>query len=218
MAKKPQKQPIFGQISAAAFFAFAVFTLFLMVHPIPHFDLVMTSLIQTITPQSVDGFLSFFSLLGSFEICSLVLLTVLFVGKYRGKIWILGTFLVGTGIEVFGKTFLYHPGPPVGLSRYDLPFALPSSLVETAHSYPSGHSFRTTFIAMLLLIFFTQNKKISRNTRILAITLLAIFVALMLYSRVSLGDHWTTDVIGGTLLGICLCCGSYQFVESHVKK
>ena len=103
------------------------------------------------------------------------------------------------GFELFGKFFVYHPGPPFMFLRYDLGFLFPSSYVSTKYSYPSGHTARTIFLGILFLYILT-NIKSPKIKGILSI-LIVMFMATMIVSRVYLGEHWSSDVVGGILLG-----------------
>ncbi|TSC87712.1 MAG: hypothetical protein G01um101416_392 [Microgenomates group bacterium Gr01-1014_16] len=156
-----------------------------------------TQAIQTVIPSSWDMALSVLSLVGSFEIT-----TILVVGAgwlIRKNLKKLAIILViyagGMGIELAGKTFINHPGPPEVYHRYQLSFVFPSSGVQTGNSYPSGHSYRTVFLAVLA---WPLIKKKEWRAVVMA------YVFLMLVSRVSLGEHWASDVVGGGLLGIIL--------------
>ncbi len=193
-------------LSASFFLLFVGFTLLVRTHGLDHFDLAMTVLMQQHLSQLIYTGFSFLSLLGAAEIISLFLLPIFFI--YRRKSLILfAAYGFGTLIEMVGKQFLNHPGPPHRYFRYDLSFKLPSSLVETFHSYPSGHVFRTLFVVTCWLLLLKQTT-LSIRTKYLVTIAGVIFCAMMLVSRVALGEHWTTDVIGGSLLALSLSIGS----------
>jgi undecaprenyl-diphosphatase len=65
-------------------------------------------------------------------------------------------------------------------------------------AYPSGHTVRATaFVATLIWVFAPARLRLP-----LAVLGGALAGAVMGFARVSLGVHWPTDVIGGTLLGL----------------
>ena len=164
-------------------------------------DQTTTITIQSLIPNIFDTPLSLFSLLGSFEVTTGMLLLILFFQKKSRKIYIFGLYLLGLGLEVVGKTFINHPGPPAAFFRYNLGFLFPSSLYQTGNSFPSGHALRTTFLVVLLGCIIHQNKKISVTKKKLIISGLCFFWIIMLISRISLGEHWVSDVLAGTSLG-----------------
>ncbi|MBI2008677.1 phosphatase PAP2 family protein [Candidatus Amesbacteria bacterium] len=160
-------------------------------------DAWATQTIQAIIPRSWDVALSVLSLVGSFEVTTIL---VTWAGwrlkKDLGKVaLVLILYGAGMGIELAGKMFVNQVNPPAIYHRYVLPFAFPSSGVQTGNSYPSGHSFRTVFgVVLVWQLAKNRNQKIA----------LVAYTTFMLLSRVSLGEHWMSDVIGGGLLGIIL--------------
>jgi membrane-associated phospholipid phosphatase len=87
-------------------------------------------------------------------------------------------------LAVILKSVIPHLGPPEELQRHLL---RPGIGLETANSFPSDHTIRTTFIAGTLL----------RHVPVLAGVLILCMMAALVY----LGDHWTSDVLGGLCLG-----------------
>lgn len=164
-------------------------------------DPVVTRALQSANAPELDLTLSFFSLLGSFELTlALVLAIALWVFRAKRRVFssliLFGMILV---FEFVGKLFLYHPGPPPEFFRFALPFALPTAFVQTNYSFPSGHVSRTIFLAV---VAWGVSWKLLSKRRATVVTLVAVLVAaVMIYSRIYLGEHWASDTLGGLLLG-----------------
>jgi len=73
---------------------------------------------------------------------------------------------------------------------------------------------RVSFLIAFLFVFFQL--KTSFFNRILLQIMLFVFLGLMVISRIYLGEHWTSDVIGGTLLGSSL--GIFTAITVPLKK
>ena len=167
-------------------------------------DFNTTVKLQDHISRRFDTEFSYFSLLGSVEVTVLFCLIFAFLALIRRR-WlaILGWLMVmpATVAEVFGKLVLFHPGPPVFFHRSIMSTGLPSFYVHTNFSYPSGHMTRTIFIVTVLasmVIFSSRN----HSFKIIALCALAALAFMMGMTRVYLGEHWLSDVLGGGLLGL----------------
>ncbi|SQC67488.1 phosphatidylglycerophosphatase B [Listeria fleischmannii subsp. fleischmannii] len=72
----------------------------------------------------------------------------------------------------------------------------------SGYSFPSGHAAGSTtfygFLAILLLLFYLKKK----SSKVVVPILFALFILLIMISRVYLSVHYPSDVIAGCLVGI----------------
>lgn len=166
-------------------------------------DFDTTVKLQDHISRKYDVVFSYFSLLGSAEVTIGFCLILAFLALIRGRILgIIGWLMIIPASlgEVFGKLVLFHPSPPVFMHRSVLPTNLPSFYIHSDFSYPSGHMTRTVFIVtvFLVLILLTSKKSLLKSLAFFGLLGLTFLMGL---TRVYLGEHWTSDVVGGALLG-----------------
>jgi undecaprenyl-diphosphatase len=80
--------------------------------------------------------------------------------------------------------------------------------VATAHgkSFPSGHAMSSTFTYGALLLVFLP--VIARRYRPVIVGGAALLVAAICFSRLALGVHYISDVVGGVVLGLAWLAAS----------
>lgn len=160
--------------------------------------------IQSIIDSKFDIPFSIFTLLGSTEVTLSALILIflsILIFKKRFFLGLLIYFFLFI-IEIAGKLFIFHPMPPPFFHRYAFNFYFPSQfVVDTKFAYPSGHMARSAFVAVILLLIIFRGKSL-RQKRLLTAVPIIIFIIIMFISRVYLGEHWFSDVLGGLLLGV----------------
>ena len=71
---------------------------------------------------------------------------------------------------------------------------------EPTYSYSSGHAM-FALLVYGLWAWFIWNSTLPRNVRVVVAPLLALWACGVIWSRLALGAHYVTDLIGGVLLG-----------------
>lgn len=142
----------------------------------------------------LDALASSLSTLGGLGLTASLLLALVtgLLLKGRGRLAgrLLLAFLVTGLLEYTLKQVL--PVPPVPQNFVRIGDFVPLVAVDHSYPYPSGHALRSTILLGSVYL-------LSSNGILRAGIALALFG--ILASRVYLGVHWPSDVVGGALLG-----------------
>ena len=114
---------------------------------------------------------------------------------------IVGTVAVAAGANTLTKLEVDRARPPVSAHL----------VAETDLSYPSGHAVGTVALAGAMLILYLPAAR-SQLRRVAALVAAAVAAAVVAMSRLYLGVHWLSDVVGGALLGMSVVLASALLV------
>jgi len=92
--------------------------------------------------------------------------------------------------------------------------------LEQQSSFPSGHSF-FTFLILGLVTYFALRELPKTGWRVLFLAVAAALTLLLGLSRIYLGAHWLSDVLGGYLIGSVFLISLiriYQAFKNHLIK
>lgn len=197
------------------FAAFSALAWFVHVHPILSVDVVITQEFQESKNPILSNLMVAVSYLGNqpivfFGLIALTALAFWIVRLRLEALFIIGLSVISTLLNILLKYIVSRPRPN-------------ASLVEvfqktSGQSFPSGHVMAYVafwgLIFSLGLILFRRNRW--WNYALLIIP--AFFVVLVGPSRIYLGDHWASDVLGGYLFGgllLGLTLWLYMFLKSR---
>lgn len=171
-----------------------------MILPFDHF---FQQLLRT--PLSPDKTLYFKGLTffgNSTTIATFLFFTALFLllRKYYSELlWVVGVTVIGAMTNYLIKFVYQRPRPTI------------EHLVEASHySFPSGHAMASLIFygSLIILIHLHFKNKFLKWGLSLIMTLLTLLIGI---SRIYVGVHYPTDIIGGFLLGAPILLASLPY-------
>lgn len=194
--KRTYRTQLFQVVLLLAIVAFS--TLTFMVKTMPPFplDLQITRAIQSINSPLFSAMMSLISWPGfspqSSIISALVVLVIYSFGFHWEALTALVASLLPPVINVLVKEFIRRPRPAVDLVHV--------FRILDSYSFPSAHvMFYVGFFGFTWFLVFTLLKR--SLIRTLLLTFLGSLILLIGASRIYLGQHWASDVLGAYLLG-----------------
>ena len=185
--------------------AFGVLTF--LVKTIPSFaiDLQITRAIQQINFPGFAWLMTVVSWAGFgpqvVVITALIILLIYTLGLHWETVMALIAAALSTGVNVLVKDLVQRPRPTVGMVN----------VIDTLNSFsfPSGHvMYYLGFLGFIGFLVFSLLKPSLKRS--LLLVLIGIPVLLIGISRIYLGEHWASDVLGSYLLGTLTLVATIQ--------
>lgn len=157
-------------------------------------DSVLTDFIQGIFPHSSYSFFEFLSNFGDkIGIGIVAIIFIIWLAWKKRDFHGIAAFVIAIGLgNEFNKVIkeaIARPRPTFN-----------HFVDESSMSFPSGHAMVGLILYMFIAHFLAKEAKSSAGKGIIAICAL-LFVLLIGISRIVLGFHYPTDIIGGYLIG-----------------
>jgi undecaprenyl-diphosphatase len=180
-------------VAAVSALLFVLLTVLVVLHPAPFFfDRPIEMAVQSVNGQTFGWFNSFVSAFSGF------------VGVGVGAAVIVLTFLLRRPATPF-VAFSAIYAAVYNIVNFIVSRPRPTGVAHTTSkmigsSYPSGHVGFFVWLTVLAMVLLARN--LPRPLYVACWFLAAVLVAAAALSRIYVGAHWPSDVIGGLLVGV----------------
>jgi len=169
--------------------------------------LVYKNILKIQNPILTPGFILITNFGNTIPLITLTTILSIFLlirKKYAHFILLIASMCLGAILELSIKLLIHRLRPEQAL------------IDITRFSFPSGHATMAT-IFFTILLYALMEKKSKKVKAILTITAILIII-LISFSRIYLGVHWFSDVLGGIILGILINSSILLAIERWYKK
>jgi membrane-associated phospholipid phosphatase len=193
--------------------AFAILTFLAKSTAFFPIDLTITRFFQNITNPFMSGLMNVVSWAGDSP--QAVIIPVILVGLLYGfgfrweAISSLLNVSIGEAINLLLKFAIHRPRPAASLVQVNANFG--------SYSFPSGHvMYYTGFFGFMFFLAFTLLKPSWKRNLLLIV--FGGHILLVGVSRIYLGAHWASDVLGAYLLGSLVLIAFIQYYNWGKKR
>lgn len=169
------------------------------------FDNAVTAIVRSNYPN-LNSFFLWITQFGNAITVIILALAIVFVlvrgKKYLQTLWLAANLILISGIANPLLKFFFNRQRPT----------LEHLVTETSLSFPSGHAVTSVILygtIIFILPTILEGKKITRLLQIL----LGILILLIGASRIYLGVHFPSDILGGYMLGLAWLFFTYPLYD-----
>ena len=170
------------------------------------FDYKVIDFVKSLLDERLINVFKVLTNFGDFYIPCFILLCLLIFFKNKWIFLIEGCCYLFAGIITYAAKLFAGRARPIE-ALIDIP---------KSFSFPSGHTLTSIVFYVLLVFLLTYNIDIRKRRIYIALTY--IFVSLIAMSRIYLGVHYFSDVIGGILIGIPCLLMCFNIINKNFDK
>ncbi|MFA5855727.1 MAG: phosphatase PAP2 family protein [Candidatus Pacearchaeota archaeon] len=189
-----KKRDYFLIISILSLILFIILTYSINSIKIDSFDIIVNKEISTFRFSLLNEAMLQISDLISPIALLVFLITLWILLSYKKRIkdflMIVSGIVLGSILNFLIKDIIERPRPENYIKYF------------SDYSYPSAHS--QMAMIFFFLLAYTFSKKLNKKLKKIFISLNIFIILLVGFSRIYLGAHWPTDVLGGYLVGLFL--------------
>ena len=194
-------------IASICTIAFLIILILVLTNQIETFDHIIYQAVYSIHNQPIDTFFKIFTHIGD-TVPVIIIVAILFFlfKKRKDKAMLIFTVATTVAMNQLLKHIIMRPRPPMERRL----------VKQGGYSFPSGHSMIALCICGLLIYYAITRMK-NKKWKIVSCVLLTILCILIGISRIYVGVHYPSDVLGGYLLTIPLLIGDITYINNHFK-
>ena len=196
----------FSALIAAVLFLF-IYANIIFHGPMLHLNALMYHLVRSFRAMPLDALMVGVTFVGDkvtlVPAALVVALYFFIIGRRRMAFYWICAF-AASGIIGLCLRFIYFSARPPGIT-----------VIKASSSFPSGHVLlATTFYGFLAWIACLHRHRIKKTVYGSA----AIIIFLVMLSRIYLGEHWLTDVLGSFFLGLVVILIAAILYQRRIEK
>lgn len=179
----------------AGFVLFVTISYFVITQDTLVFDTVIREYIYGLRSEGLTFFFTMVTYLGNWNTLTLICCLFLLVPSVRMSFGIplSAAAILASLIQKALKVSFHRARPDLTLHLIN----------QGGYSFPSGHSFSVLIFYGMIIFLCRQNIKDRKAVNLITF-LLSCLIILIGFSRIYLGVHYPTDVLGGWSLGLCV--------------
>ena len=190
-----------------SFIIFIILSILVIIKKDIYLDSYVYNFISKIISSNLTNIIKWMTYIGSaIAVISITLFTFLCFKNKRYGLFMSIDLICITIIQLILKN-IFTRGRPVDISLIE----------ETGYSFPSGHSL-TSMAFYGFIIYLIYNSKLNLQSKRVFTILFALLIFITGFSRIYLGVHYFTDVIGGFTLSISYLIVYTSIINSMLYK
>ncbi|AJE49696.1 phosphatase PAP2 family protein [Paenibacillus polymyxa] len=213
MKQLPTKLPISVALLTCIVCAlgFSLIALWVSDHQVRHFDHKIITAIGQLESPAMTRLMKCFTMIGSGIPVVIIILIAMFVLYsvlgHRRELFFLAVAVLGSVLLNMVLKMLFQRARPE-INRI---------IEANGYSFPSGHSM-TAFSMYAALTFLLWKHVPSRRGRILLVVLSSLLILTIGASRIYLGVHYPSDVVGGYFMSGCWMAACIWFYQRYEER